>query len=298
MVRISVVICTFHRPQYLKKVLTSLSCQTLEKTDYEIIVIDSGSSDETRGIVNSSCGDIRKTVIQLGDTGLSDARNTGIRNSTGRIIAFLDDDALADPDWLEQILSVFDDGGTRVCACGGKLDLLWEQERPGWIHDRMLTYLGRFDLGVAGCPVPGLIGVNMAFDRRVFDRIGFFDTDLGRIEGNLLSGDEVDFFSRMRRNSLMIWYHPKIHVLHHVPPERNTKGFFYQRYYWQGRSDAIQNKKEKSCTAVFIRMGSFLVYFPFFQTGQWQEYVRCIHQYYKGYMHRFFSRPSPRSSLE
>jgi glycosyltransferase involved in cell wall biosynthesis len=288
MVLISVVICTFNRPFYLKKVLTSLYNQTLKKTDYEIVIVDSGNSHDTDEIVKNICGEITTHLITAGDTGLSDARNTGIRNSTGRIIAFLDDDAQADPDWLEQILTVFDKGTPRIYACGGKVDLLWEQNRPDWIHDKMLTYLGRFDLGDKSRSVSGLMGLNMAFDRSVFDMIGYFDPDLGRIEGNLLSGDEVEFFNRMRRHKLLIWYNPRIHALHHVIAERITKNFFYKRYYWQGRSDVILHRKEKTRLAILTRFGSFLVFFPLFRTGQRMVYTRCIFQYMRGYFHPGF----------
>jgi glycosyltransferase involved in cell wall biosynthesis len=292
MVEISVIICTYHRPLYVGKALASLACQTLPRDDFEVVVIDSGRSGETAGIIQISCPGVKTTLIPVNDTGLSDARNKGIRTSTGRIIAFLDDDAVADPDWLEQILEVFSRKKNKVCACGGKVDLIWEQERPVWINKKMLVYLGQFDLGDWSRPVRGLLGLNMAFDRRVFEDIGYFDTHLGRIDGNLLSCDEVDLFSRMYKKNMQICYEPRVHVRHHVTGERLKREYFYRRYYWQGRSDAILQRKEGSITAAIFRIGSFFLFFPLFRSGQRVEYLRCLHQYYRGYFHQFFHKVS------
>jgi glycosyltransferase involved in cell wall biosynthesis len=286
MKRISVIICTFNRPLYLVKSLDSLEQQTLQKSEYEIIIVDSGASDDTSMLLKKYGDDTDIRVIPVKEAGLSEARNIGIRNAEGKITAFLDDDAIVVPDWLDQILSTFETYGPGICACGGKVDLIWEQERPGWLNDKMLVYLGKFDRGETIIHIGGLVGLNMAFDKRVFEKIGYFDVNLGRIGGNLLSGDEVEFFNRMRKRNLKILYSPGIHAWHHVTIERITKDFFYDRYYWQGRSDALIHQKEKKCIDVFKRFLGFLYSIPFLRSEQMSEYIKCILRYYRGYHHQ------------
>lgn len=264
----------------------------MQKSDYEIIVVDSSTSDDTIRLLKKNGDDTDIRIIPLKEAGLSEARNTGIRNANGTIVAFIDDDAIAAPDWLDQILSAFTRYGQKISACGGKVDLLWEQERPRWLNDKMLVYLGNFFRGETDVPVEGLIGLNMAFDKCIFEKIGYFDTNLGRTKGNLLSGDEVEFFYRMRSENLAIIYSPRIHVWHHVTTERITKDFFYHRYYWQGRSEVIIHLKEKSYSLFFKRFFGFLYFLLCIRYGQGIEYTKCILCYYRGYFHGIRQRKS------
>ena len=292
MKRISVIICTFNRPLYLEKSLDCLEQQTLHKNEYEIIIVDSGASENTTDLLKKYRDDTEIHLIRVQEAGLSEARNAGIRYAKGKILAFLDDDAIVSHDWLIQILSAFSTCGPGICACGGKVDLIWEEERPAWLNEKMLVYLGKFDRGDTKQYVNGLIGLNMAFDKRVFEKIGFFDTNLGRIGGCLLSGDEVEFFNRMRIHNLRIVYSPEIHAWHHVVRERITKDFFYNRYYWQGCSEAIIHMKERNFSGFFMRFFSFPYSFLFLRIGQLTEYCKCVLCYYRGYTYQILQAVS------
>lgn len=247
---ISVVICTMNRYHYLEKALIGLQGQVLDKKDFETVIIDAGPPDNTPHFVTeySECMTIQ--YFSAPGTGLSEARNLGIGYSSGEIIAFIDDDAIADPQWLDQIRQSFErPGEERVFACGGKSLLQCDAPSPAWLNDDMQIFLGKFDFGDAGffmaAPDQNPAGLNMAIRKETFDRIGFFNEHLGRTKGTLLSNEEVDFFKKMRRETMGIWYNPRMLVYHIVPRQRMQKDFFYQRYYWQGRSDAVMNAVQK-----------------------------------------------------
>ncbi len=243
-IKISAIICTLNRAHYLEKALLSLINQSLPDEQYEIIIVDNGSTDNTKDV--SIKYSSKRNIKYLYDPikGLSQARNTGWQNAKGEYIAFLDDDGLASKNWLEEIINTFEKTSQSPDACGGKIELVWEASRPQWIADSMLKPLGHFDYGNKPFFLErsnrNIGGGNMAFKKNIPELIGYFNTNLGRKGSNLLSNDENDYFFRMRKHGLKIFYNPKIIALHHVTEERTKKNWFSQRYYWQGKSNITQ----------------------------------------------------------
>jgi GT2 family glycosyltransferase len=138
------------------------------------------------------------------------------------------------------------------------------------------------------------VGLNMAFMKSTFVRLGLFNTRLGRSKGTLLSNEETEFFRKMRRNNLKIFYNPKMLVFHHVAGERITKEFIYNRYFWQGRSDAVMDADEKYSLYGFLRIlfKTFIkplrlikIYlFTRFNSKEQKDVVfRCALDYHRGY---------------
>src|SRR3990170_3383610 len=105
---ISAIVCTHNRAPYLFKALRSLDNQTLDSALYEVIVVDNASKDNTKEVFREFSGKTNWRYIYEPDIGLSRARNTGWRNAHGAYIAYLDDDAVACPEWLENIINVFE----------------------------------------------------------------------------------------------------------------------------------------------------------------------------------------------
>ena len=295
---ISIIICTFNRFQDLELALKSLKDQKFEKNNFEILIVDAGSTDKISEIIDRFSIFLQIRFFSVPHLGLSEARNFGIRNASCDIIAFLDDDAIADPAWLEQIQTSFREHG--MCACGGKSILLYDTPLPHWLNNRMLGLLGQFDYGTTGffldTPDKNPAGLNMAFMKKTFYLIGYFNPDLGRSGGNLLSNEEVDLFQKIRRKNLKIYYNPKMLVYHHVNIERTTKEYFYKRYYWQGRSDAVINLNDFSFKGILkilfriiiIPFRPFKVYFfsQFNSIEQKQIVFRCTMEYDRGYLHQ------------
>lgn len=227
-VRISVVVCTHNNSDLLAKALASLSRQRLDKRLYEVIVVDNNSNDQTRQIVESY-PEFR--YVFEDKLGLSHARNTGIDKARGDIVAFIDDDAEAEPDWVAALLRVYDTVPD-AWAAGGRVLPIWDGQRPEWLSDEFVPALSIRDYGVDTRPLDwpneGMIGTNCSFRREVFSTFGNFDIKLGRVGPILFSFEEADLQRRLTEAGHQI-YHTNAVVFHHVPPSRMNRKYFSKR---------------------------------------------------------------------
>ncbi len=248
MITISAIICTHNRRRYLPGAIQSLGRQSLPNDEYEILVIDNASIDGTQELLQKLAPTLPNLrLLAEPRLGLSHARNRGLRHSQGRIVAFLDDDAMAAKDWLEQIINAFNSGHPSLAAVGGPVAPIWEAARPAWLGDELLPFLSLLD--DSRLPGPGhqphhwLPGVNLSLLRQPLEEIGGFDTTLGRVGNNLLSGEESLALSKLQSRGWHSLYHPKVRVEHFVPPERMTKKWFLKRFYWHGVTRARLGKQ-------------------------------------------------------
>ena len=242
-IEISAVICTHNREKYIEKSLSSLVRQNLDKDKFEIIVVDNASTDKTRDIVNNYVveqSNIKYIYEPL--LGHSQSRNTGWQNSKGKYVAYLDDDALADVDWLKNILTVFENVKPAPGIVGGKIDPIWESEPPVWLSEKMRRILTILDWSdepvVLNNTHMWLAGANIAYNKSLFEKYGGFDINLGRKGQNLLSCDETLLNNIIQDAGNNIYYDPGISVQHHIPPERLLKSWHIKRQYWNGVSVA------------------------------------------------------------
>ena len=243
MLSVSAIICTHNRASYLAKALDSLERQSLSKSRYEVLLVDNCSSDGTRDLVVRRMSQISNLrYLFEAELGLSAARNRGLTEATGTLVAFLDDDAIADQDWLEWAVRVFEERSEDLGFVGGKVRPIWEAERPEWLSDNLLPFLSMTDLGDAPVEVDGpsgLVGANMIFRTQVLRDAGGFPTSLGRRGEKLLSNEEIQLKRRLESKGLVSLYHPRVCVSHHAVASRLTKQWYRHRLYWQGRSDAV-----------------------------------------------------------
>ncbi|MFC1714996.1 glycosyltransferase [Candidatus Poribacteria bacterium] len=241
--RISAVICTYRQPDMLAAAIESLLAQSLLPDDYEILVVDNNSQDATAEIVQSYVQDNAHRIRYVLETrqGLSYARNRGVQLAASDILAFLDDDAVADRDWLSSLLEVYDNVPD-AWAVGGKILPIWDGERPKWLKDTMLRMLSIVDWGNEKRPLKWperIIGANCSFRKQVFSEVGLFATDLGRRGSLLLGAEDTEIQERLHKLGKLVFYTPRAVVDHHVPCERMTKRYFYRRSYGSGRTVAI-----------------------------------------------------------
>lgn len=176
------------------------------------------------------------------EKGLSGARNTGVGATSAAVVAFLDDDATADPRWLEQLLSHFTDLG--VGGAGGLVRPAWSDRQPWWLPDEFLW--------VVGCSYRGLpesvarirnpIGANMAFRRDLILATGGFTAGVGRVGALPVGCEETELSIRVRRLGFEIVYDPTAVVDHVVPAERADFSYFIRRCFNEGRSKAAVSK--------------------------------------------------------
>jgi glucosyl-dolichyl phosphate glucuronosyltransferase len=241
--RISAIICTHNRSAYLKSAIQSLAEQTLPKDRYEVIVVDNASTDDTKAVVESFAHLRNLRYIHEPVLGLSQARNTGWHDARGEYIAFLDDDAIACPEWLERIVGAFDTVKPTPGSVGGRVIPVWEAERPAWLPKDMEPALTIVDW--AEKPIfltesqQFLAGANVAYPRAILETVKGFSVNLGRKGTSLLSGEEYLIQRYLIRSGLGVYYDPLICVEHHIPAQRLTTRWLCRRYFWQGVTQQI-----------------------------------------------------------
>lgn len=237
--KISVIICAYTKRRWdsLHAALESVRVQHLQPLEI-IVVIDHNPDLET--LVSDSYPDVR-TIPNGGRRGLSAARNTGISVAHGAIVAFLDDDAFAPPDWLARMAALYADES--VVGVGGRVTPIWPGTRPRWFPEEFgwvvgCSYRGQPEHVAA---VRNFIGCNMSFRRTLFGQLGGFEDGIGR-EGADASGcEETEFCIRAREasNRTVLLYDPSMEVYHRLEPERATWRYFRMRCRAEGRSKAL-----------------------------------------------------------
>lgn len=247
---VSVIVCayTLDRWEQLARALRSAADQVPAPAEV-ILVVD--HNPELFARARAAFPEVH-VVENAGVRGLSAGRNTGLAEATGEFVAFLDDDAEADPGWLEGLLFPYED--ERVIATGGKVLPIWETGRPRWMPEE-------FDW-VVGCSYRGLpeseaevrnpIGCSMSLRRKPAADAGGFRTEVGRV-GTIPAGcEETDLAIRLRRllPGSSVVYAPRSTVRHHVPAKRARWSYFWSRCYQEGRSKAILSGLEGSPAAL------------------------------------------------
>lgn len=243
--RITAAICTYNRYDTLPKAIASLERQSLPEGEFEILVIDNSPDHANSREVSEDYAGVRNLKWMIEKTpGLSNARNVAAAMARAPIVAYMDDDAVAAPDWLEQLLAVFDEFGEAARVVGGRVDPLWGAPRPDWLPDDLLGYVSVVNWGgqarFAG-EREWVAGTNIAFRVDALKDVGGFKVDLGRKRGGqaLLSNDETDVIEKIAAKGGRLVYAPKASVEHLVPAERLQQAWFRRRAAWQAVSDYI-----------------------------------------------------------
>ncbi len=243
--KISAIICTHNRDRYLGKAIDSLLVQTCD--DYEILIIDNASTDGTRAIAESYLSNPRVRYHYEATIGLSVARNTGANLAIAPILAYLDDDAIASPQWLQTFVDAYAQD-EKLAISGGKVTLIWEDHcpEPLWLSQNLAGNLGSYDLGDQTLDIqqPGLTprGLNYGIRRTFLDQVGGFDPNLGRVGKNLLSNEELHMTNLALQSGWRVAYLPNALAAHHVAPERVKPRWFLERGWWQGISECYREQ--------------------------------------------------------
>jgi len=246
-VRMSVVVCTRRNPSLLARTLDSLIRQSLDRALYEVIVVDNNSQDNTKGLVESYPS--VKYVFEE-KLGLSCARNTGIENARGDVVAFIDDDAEADPDWVGALLKVYDTVSD-AWAVGGKVLPIWDAEKPDWLTEEYYRSLSLVEWGEETRALHWphrIIGTNCSFRKEAFSSIGKFKPELGRIGSLPLSFEDTEIQQRIAETGHLVYYTPDATVYHHVPAFRMTEECFCSRSLGNHVSQILMILSEKGYT--------------------------------------------------
>jgi glycosyltransferase involved in cell wall biosynthesis len=245
MVAVSVVICadTLDRWDQIRAAVDSVQRQTRAPQEL-FLVIDGNEALRERAIRELRGIEVVRNVLT---PGLSGARMTGARLATAPVIAFLDDDAVADPEWLEQLLEAYRD--ENVLGAGGYIEPLWMAIPPHWFPREFdwvigCTYKG---MPVNDGRIRNVIGANMSVRASILRECGGFTTKLGRRDGAVVakgvaeSCEETEFCIRAARlNPGGYWaYCPKARVRHSVSAQRTTWRYFVRRCRMEGTAKGI-----------------------------------------------------------
>lgn len=236
---ISVVMCAYTEQRWdaMCAAVESIRRQSLPPREL-ILVIDHNPALFERA--RTHLPDV--TVLEnREEQGLSGARNSGIAVARGEIIAFIDEDALADPDWLANLSAGYSDPD--VVGVGGVIEPLWLATRPGWFPSEFNWVIGCSYTGLPQVPasVRNLIGCNMSLRREVFEQVGGFRSGIGRIGTRPVGCEETELCIRVRQRwpQRPMLYLPQARVLHRVTQARGRWAYFRSRCYAEGLSKAL-----------------------------------------------------------
>jgi GT2 family glycosyltransferase len=269
----SVVVCTHadRREPAVHEAVRSLRAQ-IHPPDEVIVVVDHRPqlAERLRGDLGDAC-----VLDSCGRPGLSGARNTGVAAAGGEVVAFLDDDAIARPDWLARLVDCYADPG--VAAAGGRVEPIWPEARPRWLPDEFLWVVGCSWRGLPAAPTPvrNLIGANMSFRREALAHAGGFEEGIGRIGNVPLGCEETELCIRLRRlrPDAVVLYDPRARVGHRLEADRLRLRYFMRRCWAEGLSKALVSAAHGADAALSAERAHVLRTLP---TGVGRELARAV----------------------
>lgn len=281
--KVSAVICSYNRARFVIKAVESIFNQAFDKSRMEVIVVDNNSTDGAQ----EELAQYKKDNPQYNfsyhietNQGVAFTRNRCAREAKGEIVAYLDDDSEAQPGWLEEIVSFFD-AHPDVYSIGGKITPRFLTGIPDWYSKYFNGLVGSFDQGPAVKQLTGErypCGANMAFRKEVFEKVGYFNTLLGRSGTGLLANEEKDIYKRILAAGCNVYYLPGMSVLHAVEANKFDKNYVRRHSKGIGGGERLRLKGQngaliKKLIEYIAKWGYAIVYgFGFLVKGQWSKF--------------------------
>lgn len=245
---LSVVICTYNRPELLRLALLSLLKQSPANITYEVVVVDNNSTPATRAVVDEFVqSDARVRYVRETRQGNAYARNTGVAEARAPIVAYLDDDVTVRDNWIEIIPRTFKENN--VDFIGGKVLPRWEQPPPSWLDTANWAPIAALDYGDAPLPLTTdnplcLLTANIAFKKELFAQHGEFSAAVQRAGDSIGSLEDHEFLMRLMRAGVAGLYVPEMIVDAFVGSERMTKAYHRRWHTGHGHFYAVMNDVE------------------------------------------------------
>ena len=243
MVYVSVIVPTHNRSKYLRNAIISLQEQNFPKADYEIIVVDNNSTDDTPEVVEECNRKGKKEVIYVKEPeiGLHNARHAGAKGAKGVILAYVDDDVICDPNWLSELVKPYAD--PEVGCVGGKILPKWEAEPPEWVKCFPPWYLSLTDQGEKIKESQDIIGCNFSIRKSLLFEVGGFNPDaFGDKKLIWYRGDgENGLLRKVYNANRKIIYTPSAIVWHVIIKNRLTLDYFKKRAFMEGISASFSS---------------------------------------------------------
>jgi len=242
--RVSVVLCTHTLDRYDDCRMAAESVLGQSHDDVELVLVSDGN-EALYDRFEADFGDTDDVICTRTESnvGLAAARNHGTAAATGDIFAFLDDDALADRDWLTELVAVYEERD--VPAVGGRMVPYWVAGQPSFLPEEYYWLVGvtHRGFGPNGDPdeageVRNTFGSNISFRRDVYEALGGFEKESGGRTGEKnLQAEEPELCARMQSEfGHGVYYTPSARVAHKVFNYRTDPGWLVDRAFWQGYS--------------------------------------------------------------
>jgi len=269
---LSIIVCTYNREKYIYKTLESIAKNDFHYDKYEIVLINNNSTDNTE----LECFCFQKKFPEVNfryfietKQGLSYARNRGIEEADGDVLIYVDDDAVVNKEYLRAYYELFAND-KQLYAAGGPIIPIYETKPPKWFsyYTKVLitgylyqgSKIGKFKKGYPG-------GGNAAYRKEVFEKVGYFNVELGRKGNNLMGAEEKDIFDKMGTQNMKIVYTPDAILYHIISDKKLTNEYFNRLTLSIGQSErkrTLQISKAKYLNRLFfegIKWAASLVLF-------------------------------------
>ena len=242
---ISVIICTYNRDKFIGEALNCLAKQTLPAGNFEIIVVDNRSTDNTASIAKKFIADhpeLQARYVMEPNRGLSFARNRGIQEARASIVTYIDDDAEVTPHFLESIVS-FLQANSSVVGVGGKVIPKYsESGEPKWISKYLNGFVGRMDFGDRPKQFDSKMkyptGCNMTYTKEILQKAGGFNNEL------TFRSDDKYIFHQVTKISDNVYYVPEALLYHNIDNDRLSFPNFKKLFLKSGNEEKIRVRSE------------------------------------------------------
>jgi len=245
---LSIIICSYNRASYISDALDSLYHQTAGLNAFEAIIVDNNSTDNTAEVflqwrANHTQGSF--TYLTESKQGASFARNTGAAVAKGEWLCFMDDDAVATPDYVKNIINHIENK-PQVVGFGGRIIPKYIPAEPKWMSYYVSSLVGNFDYAPNACAFEYgkyPLESNMIVKKDIYDQIGGFNVDLPGVVGTLrIGGEGKELFFKILALGHTIYYDPSICVHHVVEVKKLTAEYMYRVASGIGRGEKTRTR--------------------------------------------------------
>lgn len=256
MIKYSIIIPTYNNAKILKICLEHILKLNKPEFEYEVLVIDNGSKDETKEIIKSFENRIPKLRYFYDETpGQLTGRHVGAKNASGEILCYIDDDSFVDKNWLTEIEKTF--SNSEVVLAGGNDLPLFEGKAEKWTkyfwqdfeYGRCLCDLSLIDFFEKEMKVPTwyVFGCNFIIKKQILFENGGFNPDVMPATSQRFQGDgETALSLKLNKSGHVAYINPKIKIRHFVSKNRMTVEYFKKRAFYQGVSDSFSKIRKEN----------------------------------------------------
>lgn len=268
---LSIIICSYNRASYISDALTSLYCQSAGLNAFEVIIVDNNSTDNTKEVYTiwrQTNTNGQFTFISETKQGASFARNMGATIAKGEWVCFMDDDAVATPNYVENILKHIQNKPDAV-GFGGRIIPKYIPAEPKWMSYYVSSLVGNFDYAPIACAFENgkyPLESNMIVKKSVYDQIGGFNVNLPGVVGTLrIGGEGKELFYKILALGHIIYYDPAICVHHVVEVKKLTSEYMYRVASGIGRGEKTRTLAISKATYLikvfeyFLKLGAAVI---------------------------------------